>query len=249
MSETKNGKLYAAIGKLRVHPIYPLILAGIILRMVILPTRPYLWGDEALTYSRVCGSFRDLLDHLRHDGFVPLHYEVYWLIGRFFRLDPRMMRLVPQLCGVAMIPAMYFLARQFVSRKAALLVAAFTTASAYMNVYSRDAKMYADFWLFCVLSTACYLWWLKNWDRPHTRAVAWLCWIAASLVMVGLHMPGIALLSLPPLFLLTQKRPHWRQGLLTIIGLLVIVAGPVGYYWGFNQLAERSDQISFEDAG
>jgi hypothetical protein len=115
------------------HPIYPLILLAILLRMMLVPTRPPLWGDEAMTYSRVCGSFRDMLDYLQRDGFVPLHYEIYWLLAHFFRLDPILMRLVPELAGVATVPAIYWLSRQFVGKKTGLLVAAFTTLSAFMN--------------------------------------------------------------------------------------------------------------------
>ena len=43
-------------------------------------SKPALWGDEAATYSRICGDYQDLIDILQFNGFVPLHYEIYnWI--------------------------------------------------------------------------------------------------------------------------------------------------------------------------
>src|SRR4051812_23420006 len=42
--------------------------------------QPPLWADEAHTYSRVCGTYQQLIDILQYNGFVPLHYELYWWI-------------------------------------------------------------------------------------------------------------------------------------------------------------------------
>ena len=205
-------------------------------------SRPALWGDEAATYSRICGDYQDLIDILQFNGFVPLHYEMYnWIQAglpmwariehrpvqpavpphtSFFRsfpatkptsqpstqarisvgehpivpggvrMTPIVMRLVPAIAGTLMIPAMYFLAMQIASRRIALITALFTAGSAYMLVYSRDAKMYMHLWLCCTFSVACLLWWL----RVRTR-ISWLCWVAASVAMCGIHAPGAVLLG------------------------------------------------------
>src|SRR5437868_7876688 len=98
------------------------------------------------------------------------------LINGGVKMTQQIMRFVPALAGTLMAPAMYFLAIHLVDRKRALLAALFAATSAYLLVYSRDAKMYSHFWLMCTLSVACLLWWL----RVRTR-VAWLCWIASSI--------------------------------------------------------------------
>ncbi len=43
--------------------------------------KPPLWGDEAWTYGRICGTYNDLLNRLEQDGFGPLHYTLYWWIA------------------------------------------------------------------------------------------------------------------------------------------------------------------------
>ncbi len=224
------------------RPIFWITLLGALLRITML-TQPALWNDETLTYMRVIGSYQNLLDILQYDGFAPLHYELYWCISRVFFLSPMVMRMVPLLSGVFMVPAMYFLARQIVSRSVANLVALFTACSAYMLVYSRDAKMYPHFYLFCVLTIACYLWWLRS-----NRRMAWLAWIACGLAMVGLHTPGVVLVGLLPVLLLTSAQIHWKKGLLTAIGMAVIVSGPVGYYLKFNKFIDRSETEDFNQA-
>src|SRR5688572_8166086 len=54
---------------------------GIVLRFSF-PNRPPLWGDDAYTVYRTHADYQSMLDVLQNDGFTPLHYELYWLLGR-----------------------------------------------------------------------------------------------------------------------------------------------------------------------
>ncbi|MEX1088278.1 MAG: glycosyltransferase family 39 protein [Phycisphaeraceae bacterium] len=191
-------------------------------------TRPRLWLDEAATFGRVSGTFEELMKVLRDDGFPPLHYVVYWWLGQRVTLDPFWMRLIPALAGTLMVPVIYFLGRQLVSRPAALLAAAFACCSAYSLAYSRDAKMYMHTWFFLALSVACLLYWLR-----HRGLVGWLCWvgwIVAASVAGMLQVMALIVVALSPLFLLS-RRPHWRDPLLFVLGLAAIVAWPTWYYY------------------
>jgi 4-amino-4-deoxy-L-arabinose transferase-like glycosyltransferase len=207
------------------------------------PDRPGLWIDEAFTFWRVSGSYQELLDILQSDGFMPLHYEAAWLLGRVTSLDPFWLRFIPALCGTLMVPGMYFLARQLAGRHVALLTAAFTACSAYMLNYSRDAKMYMPLWLFATLHVACLLWWLRE-----RSLVAWLAWVAAGLAMAGTHAPGLILLGIEPVFVLTARRVKWHTAVLWLAGVAVISAGPGGYYLTFNQFHERIEQQGWNRA-
>lgn len=170
---------------------------------------------------------------LRLDGFVPLHYELYWLLARKCSLTPAVLRLVPAVAGTLMVPAMYFLARQLVTRRAALLVAAFTACSAWLMVFSHDAKMYSHFWLFVVLHVACLMWWMRTGLR-----VAYWCMVAAGCAMAGLHATGLIVLGLDVVLFLAHPRTTWRRALAFVAGVLLISAGPAGYYLGFNRFAD-----------
>ena len=218
--------------------LFFITLLGAVLRFSFMD-KPPLWGDEAFTYSRVCGDYRQMLDVLAYDGFPPLHYEAYWVLRQWKPLTPRMMRMIPSVAGTLMIPAMYFLAVQMVRKRTALLVALFTSVSAYMMVYSHDAKMYMQSWLFIVLNVACLLWWLRTGLR-----VAWLAWIATGLAMAGFHLSSLAVLAVEVLILLTNHL-RWRSAVLFIAGVAVIAAGPLGYQLGFNRWSEQIDEKGF----
>lgn len=206
--------------------------------------RPPVWGDEVATYARTFGSYENLLNTLGVTRFMPLHYQALWGIGQWRELTPFYLRLFPAVCGTLMIPAMYFLARQLLTRRASLVCALFTAGSAYLFVYSRDAKMYMPLWFAMALNLGCFLWWMR------TRTVtAWLAWIATGLAAGGLHLTGLAGLGLAPLLLLTQRRAHWGQGLMFLVGLAVILAGPIGYYIGFNPFVERIQERGWRSTG
>src|SRR5580698_4697263 len=64
-----------------------LTVAGGVIRFSYLD-QPALWGDEAKVYWRICGTYGELISVLREDGFVPLHYEMNWVIGHFFKPTP-----------------------------------------------------------------------------------------------------------------------------------------------------------------
>lgn len=215
-------------------------LLGGVLRFLYLD-RPVLWGDECATYRRVCGTFDVLLSRLRNDGFVPLHYELYWLLKQVMNLNPWQMRLAPAIAGTLMIPAMYLLGRQIVRPGAALLAATLTAFSAYYLTYSRDAKMYMEFWLMLTLHAGALLWWLRCGKR-----VAWWCWVAAGAAAVGLHSAGWLIIGVEAIYVLvtlvTAGR-RWKRLLAWVLGLVIVAAGPVGYYSQFNRWARQTGEV------
>lgn len=206
--------------------------------------RPSLWGDEAATYQRICGTYRQLIDMLQDAWFPPLHYQLYFWLSRHISMDPFGMRLTPAIAGTVMIPAMYFLARQMVSVRDSLMTAAFTAASAYMLSYSRDGKMYMEFWLFVALSTGCLMWWLRT-----SGSTAYLAWIASALAMVGLHGMGFAMLAVHVLFFLTGRRVSGLKCVALVAGLLVICAGDAVHYGAFNEVADQIKQRGWGASG
>ena len=208
---------------------------------------PTLWGDEALVYWRTCGSYADLLAVLHEDGFPPLHYELYWAIVHTVAPipGPAAMRVVPAIAGTLMVPAVYFLARQLVTRRASQLAAVFTAGSAFALFYSRDAKMYAEAWAATTVAVGCLLWWLRT-----GRTSAWLAWVAVGAIAAGMQsLTLVAVVGLSPLLLLTGRRTHWRQALAWLGGVVLIAAGPAGYYGGFNGWSAKVDAQGWQGSG
>jgi hypothetical protein len=190
-----------------------IIIAGAVLRGIALD-RPPIWGDEAMTFGRVCGTYRELVASLGHWGFVPLHFSLLWLIGQFALLRPALLRTPPAVFGALTVPALYWLGRELAGRRAALLVALLGACNAYLLSYSRDAKMYADFWLMVTLNVAALLWWLRV-----RNPLAWWAWVATGVAMLGLQLQGLMVLTLELLIVLSAPRANWPS----LLWLLVLV--------------------------
>src|SRR3954452_18321876 len=87
------------------HPsslVLLITVLGGVLRFAYLD-RPAIWGDEAATFMRVCGTFQQLVDELVIAGFAPLHYLLYCWIGQHTPLSPVVLRLTPAIAGTLMI--------------------------------------------------------------------------------------------------------------------------------------------------
>ena len=223
----------AAATKPGIGAVIALTIVGGVLRFINLGQPPLLY-DEAATYTRVCGTFRQMNATLQYDGFTPLHYELYWVLGKIATLTPAMMRLLPAIAGTLQIPATYFLARQIAGRRIATVAAALTAFSAYMLVYSRDAKMYMELWLAATVFIACLLWWM----RTNTR-VAWLAWVAAACAMNGLHALGLCVVAVAAAIVLTHRLLTRRKLLLASAGMIICVLGIAGHYKFFNKFGKQ----------
>lgn len=205
---------------------------------------PGIWGDEAATYGRVNGTYGELLAVLEFDGFMPLHYQLYWLLARWVTLDPVWLRLWPAVTGLATVPAMYLLARQLMTARAAVLAALLAATSAYLLYYSRDAKMYAPLWLFVTLSMACFLAWAgrRGGESPRERRDARLWfwgWVASSMAAAGIHAPALLVVAVQPVMLPVLPGRSWKKAAAMCLGLGLIVAGPAVHYGVFNRWHEQ----------
>jgi len=198
--------------------------------------RPAIWIDDAMTFRRVTGTYRQMLGELHADGFGPLHYQAYWLLARYELLTPTVMRLVPAAAGTLFVPAIYFLARQLFVRRTALVAAALAACSACVFVYSRDAKMYMHGWLFVALHVGGLMWWLRT-----GRSTAWLVWVAAGVAMTGTLTVAAVVLAVEPLLALTARRVTWGTAVLFVLGLLIVAAGPVGHFTYFTDYLQQPE--------
>lgn len=203
--------------------------------------RPGIWGDEASTFGRVNGTDAQLIERLKFDGFMPLHYQLYFLLAHLVKLTPLWMRLWPALAGTATIPATFFLARQLVSRRVALVAMLLAATSAFQLYYSRDAKMYAGQWLFVVLSMGCFFWWLapEPVQKASRRLRYWL-WIFCSLAAIGIHAPSLLVIGLQPLFFLAHPGKRWSRALAMLLGIAFLAAVPAIYYSTYNKWIENA---------
>jgi 4-amino-4-deoxy-L-arabinose transferase-like glycosyltransferase len=238
---------WSARSDLKLLVLLTLLAAALRLVMLNVPTLEY---DEAATYSRVTGTFHQMLDILRADGFTPLFYELYWVMAKALPLNPWVMRLPEAIAGIAMVPAIFFLARELTpDRRVALLSAGLAACSSYLLIFSRFAKMYMPLWMLATLFITCVLWWMRSTGR--TARVAWLAWVAAAVAMNGLQALGTVVVAIALLIVITHPQVTWNKFLFAICGLAISLCGIGVHYACFNQWAPRVQgaQTGWQESG
>jgi Dolichyl-phosphate-mannose-protein mannosyltransferase len=206
--------------------------------------RPALWNDEGLAFGRTCGTYEQMLRVLRSDGFGPLHYEVLWVLAQRFHMTPFMMRVWPAVTGTLMVPAIYLLAFELLGRRVARAATVYAACSAFLLAYSRDGKMYMPLWFFMTLNVGCLLWWMRT-----GKWTAWLVCVAAGCAATGLHVTGLATLGLDLLIGMTGASLTWKKSMLLVLALVLIAAGPIGYFGMFNEMSENIDREGWGATG
>lgn len=207
--------------------------------------QPALWSDEAATYFRVSGTYPQLLEQLRLTRFMPLHYQLLWWIGQYLPLDTWALRLVPAITGTMIIPVMYLLGRLLAGKRVGLATALFTACSAWMLIYSRDAKMYMPVMFFVACSMASFVCWMRS-----RSILSWLCLVLSGAAAGGFHAPALIPIALLPIFYLLNRKVHWRSGLALLAGIFLIASVPAVHYLHFPRIIDEfSNDRRWNQAG
>ncbi len=192
------------------------------------------WCDEVATLGRVSGTFGNLLQTLRGQGFPCGWYALLWSWGYFlihlvhmstgWVFTPSVMRIPGAFLGTLTAPAGYLLARQFMNRRAALLVMLLFAINPFLIYYCRDLKMYGAFYFFVTLNAALYLCWLRG---------RWWLWFplyaASAAAMIMTDYLGWLFLAVELTWMLLRSR---RRGLdMPLFASSLGIDGILTYWW------------------
>ncbi|MGC4030319.1 MAG: hypothetical protein QM754_01035 [Tepidisphaeraceae bacterium] len=165
--------------------------------------------------------------------FVPTKFIIGSADGANIRLTPFALRFIPAVAGTLFVPAVFFVAVQLFGRRVALWTAMLACFSAYLLVYSRDAKMYMHFWLATTFHAGCLLWWVRT-----RRLLPWSLWVFSGVIAVGLHGSGFVMLLVDALVVFVSPSQNWRH-LWTLIpvyvGSLTLLLGRIAGWVGLNR--------------
>lgn len=153
------------------------VLVALLLRVSTLGRRS-LWGDETATLNISALKMSDIIT-IQRDQHPPLYYLLmhYWVPlvqGEF------LLRLPSALAGVAAVPLLYRLTREWSGRWSATVSAWFLAIMPLHIWYSQEARMYA---LVCTLGLASTLFYTLAIRRK--KPLIWLAWIV--MTVAGLH--------------------------------------------------------------
>ena len=195
------------------------VLAGIVaaaaaLRFATLDLQSF-WVDEGATVHLLRTDFAGMLDGLTvTEKTPPLYYILAWLWTRPFGTGEVGVRSLSALVGVLTIPAVYALARELVSQRAALIAAALAAVNPLLVWYSQEARAYA---LLVLLLTLALLYAVRG--RP-------LLWALFGALALATHYVAAFVLGPLAIWLLARhpdrRRAAAAAGIVTATGLALL---------------------------
>ncbi len=167
-----------------------LTAAALGLRLIHL-TRLQIFVDEAATwwFARLTAAGR-LAEQITLEPTPPLYYGLVGLLMRLFGESDLVMRLPSAVFGAATVPAVFFLGRAMVGRRAGWIAALVLAFHPLHVFYSREARVYPLLLLWAILLVLA-LWRALGNDRPRDWG-----WVAAVLVLACYsHFYGLFLIA------------------------------------------------------
>lgn len=206
-----------------------LTVLALALRLVLL--RDSLLGDELILFRAVHDRpLGDTLHVIREtEKTPPLHFLLAWAAARVG--DPTLtIRLPSLLAGVALVPGVFLLGRETVSRRAGLIAAAIAALQPFAIFYATEARAYALIALLALASTLCLL---RALDTG--RVLWWIAYAAAVLAAAYTHYIAAFVLVAQAGWALWVHRDRLRE-LLVVHGAILL-----GYLpWLPSFLVQRS---------
>ena len=132
--------------------IYPILISALFLRVLDIGKRDF-WYDEAYTGIVVKQNFPDMMKDLAMDVHPPLYYVSAKIFSFVFNYSVTGIRLHSAIYGVLGVAAVYFFARELISRKAAIWASLLTAISPFAIQYSQEARMYTMY-AFLIMSAS-----------------------------------------------------------------------------------------------
>ena len=209
---------------------FAVFVIGALLRGIAIDHTPAL-TDEAFTSWRTCGTFGQMLDALRDDAFVPLHYQIVWCLTRALGQGIWVLRLPAAIAGVVMPFAVGRLARVLFGRRAMRPATLLALVSPYFALFARNAKMYMPAWLMLALALGSILVFART--RRRLPLLTFTCFgVAAG----GLHSIVLLPLAFAPLLALVwARRRRWAATLVATLATAIVFVAPAIYYVAFNR--------------
>jgi 4-amino-4-deoxy-L-arabinose transferase-like glycosyltransferase len=166
--------------------------------------------DEAVTVDLVRRSLGGMLAAIpKSESTPPFYYIVAWIWCRIFGTGEAGMRALSACIGTATIPLTYAVARAAISRRSAVIAAAFVAVSPLLVSYSQTARSYVLLSFLGALSLLFFVQALQG------RRRAFLWWAIVSGLAIATHYFAVFLVLPEAAWLLIRLRDR-RTALLTL---------------------------------
>jgi mannosyltransferase len=149
-----------------------------------------LWLDEAATYSLSNVPLDQIWANMTAGEFNP---PLFFVIEHFMLMlgnNEIVLRFMPALFGIAVVPVMYLVGKEFMDEYAGLIVAAAFTFSPFLLFYSQEARAYSLLLLLCALMMLFFLRAMKT-----NALIDWLPFALTGAVAIWTHFYAIVFIA------------------------------------------------------
>jgi uncharacterized membrane protein len=200
--------------------IVAITVLAAVLRFVAISSQSY-WMDESQAVHELHLGFGAMLHAWsRYEWNPPLYLVIAWPWAKVFGTGEAGLRPLSALLGVAAVPLIYLCGRELISRRAGLVAALFAAVNPFMIWYSQEAREYM---LLVALCAASLLMFIRAWQRPSTRTIAW--WgVLSALALLTQYFAGFLIVAEGVLLV---YRTRSRASVLALAGLGAVSAALV----------------------
>jgi uncharacterized membrane protein len=195
----------AAFGHPAILLVTALTIMAAVLHLAGQSLRP-IWLDEALTYWAAQRGVRPILQGIGTDGTPPLYFLFAAASMRLFGGGELALRLPSLLAALALIPAIYFVARIVAGARAALMAAVLAAVSPLVHYYAVEARTYT----LLMLETTVILYALVRAMEAPGRVRWWIVLACLQAAQLWTHIYGVFLLPMPSIAAFSIGEPQSR---------------------------------------
>jgi hypothetical protein len=222
--------------------LFAILALGLSLRLYRIGAKPF-WVDElGVAFAAMMPNLGNALEFAHgHVMAMPLDYVIAWLMARVSSSEG-WLRLPEAAWGTLSLAAGYWLYRQLVEERVALIAVFVLTISPALIEYSQELRFYAPLVFFYTLSTAVGL--------KASREGKTADWLLFTLIcLTGIFFHIYAALALIPVSLWTLAEKDMREHNLrffSLSALLILIGAEYAIYAYGSFPGETSALFAFE---
>jgi 4-amino-4-deoxy-L-arabinose transferase-like glycosyltransferase len=197
-----------------------------------------LYSDEDFTFNIVRdGGLGHVFDRVYHTSITPpFHYVVAWLSVQYGGDESVLVRMPSLLCGTALVPLVFVLARRIGGSLVGLLAALLVALSPFAIWYSDEARAYALMMFLVALSTLAMLRAVEGGGRRW-----WVLYGASACLALYSHYTAVFVVAAEALWALWVHRERMRPLLYTQAAIAVAYLP-----WVPGFLEQRKNKVGIE---
>jgi len=196
--------------------LYILVFIGAIFRLYNLGYNS-LWLDEAATLSLSSGTFEQIWSNMAVGDFNPPLFQILEHFMIMVGTTEIALRLLPAIFGIAAIPIMYLVGKEFKDKYIGIILAGLTAFSPFLITYSQEARAYSMIFFLGACMVLLFLRAMKV-----NKQTEWFMFAVVSAIAFWTHFYSVVLFIPLIIFAVYKFRFDWRPIVYSVVAWVAL---------------------------